>query len=111
VTVLEVDPADHPNPAAAMGALQGSMLFDGHGMQPDVVFGILGMLGEKAGQIFVVGCEPASVDYGMELSAPVAAAVDEAVRIVLDMVAAAGQDPARRPDDAAPRQLTVIDER
>jgi hydrogenase maturation protease len=111
VTVVEVDPAEHPNPAAAMGALQGSMLFDGHGMQPDVVFGILDMLGEKAGRILVVGCEPASVDYGMELSGPVAAAVDEAVRIVLDMVAAAGQDPAGRPDDAAPRQLTVTDER
>jgi hydrogenase maturation protease len=107
VTVVEVDPAEHPNPAAAMGALQGSMLFDGHGMQPDVVFGILDMLGEKAGRILVVGCEPASVDYGMELSEPVAAAVDEAVRIVLGMVAAAGQDPARRPRDAAPRQLTV----
>ena len=47
----------------------------------------------------------------MDLSEPVAAAVDEAVRIVLDMVAAAGQDPARRPDDAALRQLTVTDER
>ena len=63
------------------------MLFDGHGMQPDVVFGMLGLLGAQAGRILVVGCEPASVDYGMELSEPVAAAVDEAVRIVLDMVA------------------------
>jgi hydrogenase maturation protease len=33
-----------------------------------------------------VGCEPATVDYGMGLSEPVAAAVDEAVRIVLDLV-------------------------
>jgi len=88
VSVIEVDPADHPNPAAALGALQGSMLFDGHGMQPDVVFGILGMLGEKAGRIVVVGCEPASVDYGIELSEPVAAAVDEAARIVLELVTA-----------------------
>lgn len=90
VTVIEVDPAEHPNPAAALGALQGSMLFDGHGMQPDVVFGILDMLGGKAGRILVVGCEPASVDYGMELSEPVAAAVDEAVRIVMDLAVADG---------------------
>jgi hydrogenase maturation protease len=55
-------------------------------MQPDVVFGILDMLGGQAGRILVVGCEPASVDYGMELSEPVAAAVDEAVAIVLDLV-------------------------
>jgi hydrogenase maturation protease len=96
VSVIEVDPADHPNPAAALGALQGSMLFDGHGMQPDVVFGILDMLGGKAGRIVVVGCEPSSVEYGMELTEPVAAAVDEAARLVLDMVAAAGPaGPAR----------------
>ncbi len=87
VTVAEVDPAAHPNPAAAGDPLRGSMLFDGHGMQPDVVFGILDMLGARAGRILVVGCEPASVGYGMELSEPVAAAVDEAVQVVLDMVA------------------------
>ena len=34
----------------------------------------------------MVGCEPASVDEGIGLSPPVAAAVDEAVRIVLDLV-------------------------
>jgi hydrogenase maturation protease len=77
ITVAEADPAGQPNP----------VLFDGHGMQPDVVFGMLGLLGAQAGRIVVVGCEPARVDYGMELSEPVAAAVDKAVRIVLDMVA------------------------
>jgi hydrogenase maturation protease len=75
--VAEADPAGQPNP----------VLFDGHGMQPDVVFGMLRLLGAQAGRIVVVGCEPARVDYGMELSEPVAAAVDKAVRIVLDMVA------------------------
>ena len=99
LTVVEVDPADHPSPAQSDGPLAGSMLFDGHGMQPDVVFGILGMLGAKAGQILVVGCEPATVEYGMDLSEPVAAAVDEAARIVLDMVGAG----------AAARQLTGTD--
>jgi hydrogenase maturation protease len=94
VSVIEVDPASHPNPAAALGALQGSMLFDGHGMQPDVVFGILDMLGGKAGRILVVGCEPASVEYGIGLSEPVAAAVDEAARTVLDLVAADGAEMA-----------------
>ena len=101
VTVIEVDPAEHPNPAAALGALQGSMLFDGHGMQPDVVFGILEMLGGKAGRILVVGCEPASAGYGMELSEPVAAAVGEAARIVLEL---AGAEAA-----AAPQAATTAD--
>jgi hydrogenase maturation protease len=62
-------------------------LFNAHGMQPDVVFGMLGMLDAGARQVLVVGCEPASVDYGIGLSEPVAAAVDEAVRLVLELVA------------------------
>jgi hydrogenase maturation protease len=64
-------------------------LFNAHGMQPDVVFGMLGMLDAGARQVLVVGCEPASVDYGIGLSEPVAAAVDEAVRLVLELVAEA----------------------
>ncbi|HEV2450854.1 MAG TPA: hydrogenase maturation protease [Streptosporangiaceae bacterium] len=74
VTVVEVSQVD-PQPAAG--------LLDAHGMQPDVV---LGLLGSRQGRMLVVGCEPATVDYGMGLSEPVAAAVDEAVRIVLDLV-------------------------
>jgi hydrogenase maturation protease len=73
---------------AADDALAASPLLDAHGMQPDVVFGMLDMLGgERPGRILVVGCEPASIDYGIGLSDPVAAAVDEAVRVVLDLVA------------------------
>ncbi len=70
----------------------GNPLFNAHGMQPDVVFSLLGMLGAEARQVLIVGCEPAVVDYGIGLSEPVAAAVDEAVRIVLDLVAAAAGD-------------------
>ena len=79
----------------AAGTLGASRLFDAHGMQPDVVLGVLDMLGAaRPARILVVGCEPASTDYGMQLSEPVAAAVDEAVRVVLDLVAEAhGQDP------------------
>ncbi|HEU5421476.1 MAG TPA: hydrogenase maturation protease [Streptosporangiaceae bacterium] len=80
-----------PDPAAA--ALAGSPLLDAHGMQPDVVFSMLDMLGgERPGRVLIVGCEPASIEYGMGLSDPVAAAVDEAVRVVLDLVTATGED-------------------
>jgi hydrogenase maturation protease len=37
----------------------------------------------------VVGCQPAALDQGMELSAPVEAAVDEAVQVVLRVTAEA----------------------
>jgi hydrogenase maturation protease len=61
-------------------------LFDGHGMQPDVVLSMLGTLGAEVGRVLIVGCEPATAEPGMELSAPVAAAVDDAVRIVLELI-------------------------
>jgi hydrogenase maturation protease len=78
---------------------RGIPLLDAHGMQPDVVFGMLDLLGADAGRVLLVGCEPASTEPGMELSAPVAAAVDEAVRIVRDLVRtaeASGSDSGTR---------------
>lgn len=93
ITVLEVDPEDRQDLAEGGGAVDGSRLFDAHGMQPEVVFGVLGMLGAKAGRVLVVGCEPASADYGIGLSEPVSAAVGEAVRVVTDLIAANGPGP------------------
>jgi hydrogenase maturation protease len=58
---------------------------DGHGMQPDAVFRLLKLLGGDAGRVLVVGCEPANTDERIGLSPPVAAAVDEAVRVVTDL--------------------------
>ena len=71
---------------------RGNPLLDAHGMQPDVVFGMLDLLGADAGRVLLVGCEPASTEPGMGLSAPVAAAVEKAVRIVHDLVRAADPD-------------------
>jgi len=90
---LDVAAVQRPDTGPADEAISASRLFDAHGMQPDVVLGVLDMLGEAGpARILVVGCEPASVDYGMELSEPVATAVDEAVQVVLDLVAEAGRD-------------------
>jgi hydrogenase maturation protease len=91
VYVMELDPAA---PSAAPEQGRGIPLLDGHGMQPDVVFGMLNLLGAEAGRVLLVGCEPASIDERIGLSEPVTAAVDEAVRIVLDLVRAVGADDA-----------------
>jgi len=92
VTVLEVAAEHRRDLAAAAGPLGASRLFDSHGMQPDVVLGALDMLGAGGpARTLVVGCEPASVDYGMELSEPVAGAVAEAVKVILGLVADAGR--------------------
>jgi hydrogenase maturation protease len=75
VYVVELDPVTEP---------AGSI--DAHGMQPELVMQLLAMLGGSAGQVLLVGCEPASVTDHIGLSPPVAAAVDAAVRRVLELV-------------------------
>ncbi|MEV0414075.1 hydrogenase maturation protease [Streptomyces sp. NPDC050448] len=68
-----------------------SPVLDGHQMSPDAVLALLDTLcagtgGTPPRRIWVVGCEPGCLDEGIGLSAPVAAAVPEAVRMVLDLV-------------------------
>ena len=91
IYVIELDQSATPGAAAASPG--GSQLFDGHAMQPDVVFGVLDMLGADAGKVLLVGCEPASVDYGIGLSPVVTPAVGEAVRVVKDLIATTGSAP------------------
>jgi hydrogenase maturation protease len=69
----------------AMSDLPVNPAVDAHGMQPDAVFRLLKMLGGDAGRVLVVGCEPATVEEGIGLSAPVSGAVGEAVRLVTDL--------------------------
>jgi hydrogenase maturation protease len=111
VSVLDVAAEHRRDTAPAGEPLGASRLFDAHGMQPDVVLGMLDMLGGAGpARILVVGCEPASVDYGMELSEPVAGAVDEAVQVVLDLVAEAGrghESPGAAGAPAAPAHETT----
>ncbi|WP_035795589.1 hydrogenase maturation protease [Kitasatospora mediocidica] len=73
------------------GVEQTEALLDGHRMSPDSVLALLGTLCAGTGaspprRTLVVGCEPACVEEGFGLSAPVAAAVPEAVRLVLRLL-------------------------
>jgi hydrogenase maturation protease len=61
-------------------------LLDAHGMQPDVVLGLVRVLGGDPGRVLLVGCEPSVLEYGMALSPPVEQAVDTAVRVVRELV-------------------------
>jgi hydrogenase maturation protease len=99
-TVTVIDVAQGREPAAegetatdeaADREFAESWLFDAHGMQPDVVLGVLDRLGAGTARLLVVGCEPASLEAGMELSEPVAKAVDQAVQVVIDLVAEVGE--------------------
>jgi hydrogenase maturation protease len=73
-------------------------LVDAHHMTPDAVLALLDTLcvgtgGGRPGRVLVVGCEPACLDEGIGLSEPVAAAVDEAIDLVLRIL----RDDTREP--------------
>jgi hydrogenase maturation protease len=99
LTVLEVRPEDR----AELATAGGPQLLNGHGMQPEVVLGVLDMLGAEPGRILVVACEPLSAEPGMSLSAPVEAAVGEAVALVTRLVADSVRGRPPGPPDAGLR--------
>jgi hydrogenase maturation protease len=111
VYVIEVDVDDPGSGIPSERADEEGALVDAHGMEPEAVFKLLRALGAAAGRVLVVGCEPAEVTERMGLSEPVARAVDEAVRVVSELVreelaagtasgsgtaAGSAQDPERR---------------
>ena len=61
-----------------------------HGMDPVKVLHLAQTLGGQPGRVLVVGCEPATLnadeDGNMALSAPVQASLDEAVRMVEELI-------------------------
>ncbi|MGX1885516.1 hydrogenase maturation protease [Streptomyces sp. NPDC055287] len=89
-------------PSGPGGGEQPSAVLDGHRMSPDAVLALLGTLCAGTGaspprRTLVVGCEPASVEEGIGLSPPVAAAVPEAVRLIEELLRDGDQEaPAPR---------------
>jgi len=81
-TVYLIEP-DLNGDAAPEG---GTDLADAHEMDPRAVFGLVRTLGGSPGKILVVGCEPACIEDAMGLSEPVAAAVEEAITLILGLV-------------------------
>jgi hydrogenase maturation protease len=68
---------------------------DAHNMNPEVVLATLARLGGRLDQVYVLACQPATLDEGIGLSAPVAAAVDGAVdlcrQLLFDLSQPAGK--------------------
>jgi len=80
----KVDPAAPlGSPGSARGLVPG---MDAHGMEPEAVLALVGVLGGELGKVLVVGCEPADVSERMGLSARVAAAIDPAVGVVRELL-------------------------
>lgn len=75
LTVLEVDPAS-----------EGEGLPDAHDMDPAHMLAVLADMGGSVGRMLVLGCEAGEVGEGIGLSDPVAAAVEEAVATIRELV-------------------------
>lgn len=86
VYVIEVDPG-----APAPAAKGPEVMLDTHAMNPEKVLRLVEAMNGRIGRVLVVGCEPATLgpedDVQMGLSPPVAAAVEEAVKLVESLVA------------------------
>jgi hydrogenase maturation protease len=76
----DVDAIETENGLAEAG------IVDAHGMDPASVLALLRSLGGGIERLLVVGCEPADVEDGMGLSEPVAGAIEEACRVVRDLI-------------------------
>jgi hydrogenase maturation protease len=73
VAVLEITPAD----------VRAGAQVDAHGMDPATVLASLTALGGRLpARTLLVGCQVADTGAGMGLSAPVAAAVEDALDVV-----------------------------
>jgi hydrogenase maturation protease len=87
-TLVLVDALPLDEPPGTLAVLEvppgasGAATVDGHAMNPAVVLAALRGLGGEPPRVLVVGCRPAVLDEGMQLSAPVAAAVEEAAHLV-----------------------------
>ena len=84
VYLIEPDPSGEADYAGQAPVLEA------HGMEPMKVLRMVRWMGSEPKRMFVVGCEPLTLgpeEGAMGLSAPVEAAVDEAVKLIESLVA------------------------
>lgn len=79
-----------PDPVEGGAGGPGVPIVEGHGMDPVRVLRMATAMGARPRRVLVVGCEPATLgtedDPAMGLSPAVAAAVDEAIRLIHSLV-------------------------
>jgi hydrogenase maturation protease len=90
-TLYVIEPSLEEMEATAVGdpndgGIPSAPLIDAHGMEPGAVLSLLHTLGGGGVRLLVVGCEPASLEEGMGLTAAVEHAVPEAIRLVREVL-------------------------
>jgi hydrogenase maturation protease len=74
------------DPGASSESAGEVSVVDAHTMNPDVVLATLRRLGGSVERILIVGCQPADLQDGMELTPAVAAAVENAAELCVQLV-------------------------
>jgi hydrogenase maturation protease len=89
--VLEPDPADYQRP------IEDGETLSPHGMDPQTVLRFVHAVGSHSGKVVVVACEPGPLeDLSVGLSPQVELAVEKAIDVVLEQIAALRSDEAYR---------------
>jgi hydrogenase maturation protease len=104
VTIL-VDATPRGEPPGTLCALEleegrPQAMIDAHGMTPDAVLDLVGVVGGQMRRVLLVGCEPADVSPGMELSPAVTAAIGPAVTLVRELIEEELHDRRAQPPEA-----------
>jgi hydrogenase maturation protease len=84
--LIELDADEIAHDTTVDEPLGDGRFVDAHGMHPESVLSLLKMLGGEAGQVMLVGCEPADLYPGIGLSSVVEAAIPKAVDMVVDLL-------------------------
>jgi hydrogenase maturation protease len=102
--LIEVD-LDDPGWTLGPADVLDTPAANAHVMDPESVLRLMRSLGGMVRRVLVVGCQPADLAEGMEMSEPVQAALAEAVRMVTAVV----RDEAARLDQGAVRGEVTTD--
>lgn len=105
-----VDAASKGSPPGTLYVLEPtrgkpSSVLDAHAMTPEAVLALADTIGTGAPPILLVGCEPADLSPGMELSPAVADAVGRAADLVRELIDELnGKQPAAAPATAGQKE-------
>jgi hydrogenase maturation protease len=83
LAVIQPDADDPVDAGAGAGA---DAVVDAHGMNPQAVLATLVRLGGRLDHVYVVACQPASLEEGIGLTPPVASAIDGALDLCRQLV-------------------------
>ena len=89
--VIQPDPEDYARP------IEDGELISPHGMDPQTVLRFVSAVGSFSGKVVVVACEPGPIeDLAVGLSPEVELAVERALDVVMEQIAALRTDEAYR---------------